>query len=129
MARLYSTLRNQAAYYNVPLAVYFDGYQPDRMEQLGSLKSDVTILGRDIHGAAPDLALALRIAGQPTGIGIRLEDVEHAAGMVREACLACRDGRNLLLTSLDSPGMDMDLNSLRSVFRDCKEIAETKGQE
>jgi hypothetical protein len=128
-ARLYSTLRNQAAYYNVPLAVYFDGYQSDRMEQLGSLKPDVTILGRDVHGAAPGLALALRMTDQAAGIGINLEDAQNAAGMVQEACLACRDGRNLLLTSLDSPGMDMDLNSLRVVFQNCKEIAETKGQE
>jgi hypothetical protein len=128
-ARLYSTLRNQAAYYNVPLAVYFDGYQADQMERLGSLKPEITILGRDIHGEEPGLALVLQMTDQPAGIGINLEDVESAAGMVRQACLACRDGRNLLLTSLGSPGMDMDLNSLRSVFRDCKEIAEKRGQE
>lgn len=119
-ARLYSTLRNQAAYYNVPLAVYFEGYQTDHLEQLSSLKPEITILGRDIHGEEPGLALALQITHQPAGIGINLEDVEHAAGIVREASSACREGHNLLLTSLGSPGMDIDLNSLRSVFRDCK---------
>lgn len=128
-ARLYSTLRNQAAYYNVPLAVYFEGYHPDHMEQLSSLKPDIAILGRDIHGEAPGLALALQFTDQPAGIGINLENPEQAAGMVRAACSACRDGRNLLLTSLGSPGMKVDLDSLRSVFRNSGEIEETRGWE
>jgi hypothetical protein len=128
-ARLYSTLRNQAAYYNVPLAVCFEGYHPDHMEQLSSLKPDVTILGRDINGEEPGLAPAMQFTNKPAGIGINLEDLDHAAGMVRAACSACRDGRNLLLTSLDSPGMNIDLDSLRSVFRNAGEIAETRGQE
>jgi hypothetical protein len=129
VARLYGTLRNQAAYYNVPLAVYFEGYHPDNMEQLSGLKPDIVILGRNIHGDEPNLALALQFADQPAGIGINLEDPERAAGVVQAACSACRSGRNLLLTGLGAPGMNADLNSLRSLFRNCAEIEETRGQE
>lgn len=128
-ARLYSTLRNQAAYYNIPLAVYFEAYHPDHMEQLNSLKPDITILGRDIHGNEPSLALALQFTDKPVGIGINLEDPEHAAALVQAACSACRGGRNLMLTSLGSPGMDVNLDSLRPVFRNSGDIEETRGQE
>ncbi len=109
--------------------MFFEGYHPDHIEQLGSLKNDVTILGRNIYGDEPSLVLALQLSDRPAGIGINLEDPEHAAGLVREACSACRDGRNLLLTSLGSPGMNIDLNSLRSVFQNTGEIEATEGQE
>jgi len=129
VARLYGTLRNQAAYYNVPLAVYFEGYHADNMEQLSGLKPDIAILGRNVHGDEPNLALALQFADHPVGIGINLEDLERAAGVIRAACSACRNGRNLLLIGLGAPDMNADLNSLRALFRNCAELEETRGQQ
>ena len=127
VARLYATLRNQAAYYNVPLAVYFEGYHPDHMDQLSGLRHDITILGRNIHGDEPGMALLLQFTDKPAGIGINLEEPEQAAGVVRAAYSACRDRRNLLLTGLSPPAVSIDLNSLRSVFRNLAATEVTGG--
>lgn len=115
-ARIYGTLRNLAAYYNVPTAVYAEGYDPGVVEDITALKVDVYVLGRDCHGGRPDLAAALALAGKALAVGIGLPfDAPDAVRVLIEAArVACRDGHKLLLTSLGAIAGDTDLYAAKS---------------
>ena len=117
-ARIYNTLRNLAAHYNVPTAVYAAGYVTDTLHQVSALKMDVYILGRDLHGHDPDLATALALGADSigTGIGIRLDDTARAGAIIEAAMAACHSGHHLLLTSLETVDKGADLQSVRSML-------------
>lgn len=115
-ARVYGTLRNLAAYYNVPTAVYAEGYDLTTVKDIAALKLDVYVLGRDCHGGGPDLAAALALADKALAVGIGLPfDAPDAVRVLIEAArAACREGQKLLLTSLGAIAGDTDLDAVRS---------------
>lgn len=116
-ARAYNTLNNLAAYFDVPTAIYVDGYDATRLEAVAPLKVDVRILGRAGDGTPPDLTCAIELADGAlgAGIGVQLGSAVDARSQIEAVNAACARGDNLLVTSLGGVAPEIDLETLRAL--------------
>jgi len=120
-ARAYNTLSKLAAYFDIPVAIYLDGYTAAGLEAVTTVKIDIRILGSAQDGTAPDLASAIDLADGVlgAGIGVGLESPALARAQIEAANAACANGCNLLITGLGPVSPDIDLEALRALTGDC----------
>ncbi len=111
--RAFGTLRNLAAHYDVPTAVYVDGWAAHQVAALATLKVSAYLLGT---GAGDALASARILAAGPAAVGVPLAGVAgvDARAMVAAVCAARDEGCNLFLTTAGAVTADGDLAGLRA---------------
>jgi hypothetical protein len=118
--RIYTTLKNVAAYYNIPVALYLEGYDPRELQRFSSLNADIYIVGPSIEKSLPPLSALWALAQEALGLGLGLagDNVEQALGTVQEAVQCRRQGKqNFFFTSLGPLTREVDLESLRQLLK------------
>lgn len=123
--RMYTTLKNMAAYYNIPVALYLEGYDPEQVQWFSSLNADIYIAGPSLAQSLPPLSALWTLAEGVLGVGIGVPggDGEKAQVTLQEAVECRRQGkRNFFFTSIGPLTRDVDLESLRQVLRAIKQI-------
>lgn len=68
--KAYNTLKNLASYYDVPIAIYLENYQPELLPELAKLKLPFLFLGCDCDGNYPDPEILAEISNDYQGLGI-----------------------------------------------------------
>jgi hypothetical protein len=110
--RAFGTLRNLAAHYDVPAAVYAEAWTAQQIPGLASLRLPVYLLG---SGAGDALAAARILAAERAGVGVPIST--GASGDARATMAAVhaarREGRNFFLTTAGAVGGQGDLTGLR----------------
>ena len=118
--RIYTTIKNVAAYYNIPVALYLEGYDPDQLQRFSSLNADIFIVGPSIEKSSPPLSALWALGEEALGLGLGLggDDFEQALGTVHEAVQCRRQGKhNFFFTSLGPVTREVDLESLRQLIK------------
>lgn len=117
--KAFNTLKNMAAYFDVPLGLYLEDYSPDILQDLDKLKLPFLWLGADTSGAVPTPETVRSLAHEFTGIGVPLDFANPAqareqAVQYRAALSDC----NYLLTSCGELPRDSDLEVLITLTRE-----------
>lgn len=114
--KAFNTLCNVAKYFNIPTAIYLEGYSKNILTTIDKLKVDFYLFGETEDGTAPDPNWFTELAGRVKGIGIALpfndktEALSHA-----QLCRTTLAGNNLLFTSLGDLDRDTDLDTARAI--------------
>jgi hypothetical protein len=116
--RIYSTMRNIASYYNIPVGLFLRGYGDEDLSELRSLGLDILALGSDASGDVADIARAMSLANGHNVIPFSLPPHcsprfgEHLDG-VMQAAHAKREGMIAIVAEPDED--EIDVEELRSV--------------
>ncbi len=111
--KAYSTIKNMAAYYDVPLVLYLENYHQDQLQALVTLKLPFLWLGCDSSGKYPDPSKLAELAENFQGLGLPINfcDTEQALAQAQAYRQALPDG-NYLLCSAGELDRDSDLEAL-----------------
>lgn len=103
--RAYGTLRNLAAHYDVPAALYVEDWTESRIAEIAALRLPFYLLGR---GAGDALTAARTLAAAPAGVGVSVpEDSGNEVRFLADEVRAARaGGLNLFLTTSAAGGGD-----------------------
>ncbi|QIB66062.1 hypothetical protein [Kineobactrum salinum] len=117
--KVYNTLKNMAAYFSVPLAIFLEDYDPALLPEFGKLRVPFVLLGADRDGQPPALDGIQALATQVEGLGLPLPfgDPEQA----RDCAAAYRDALgdgNYLYTAMQELSPDMDLEAVLALVDD-----------
>lgn len=119
--RIYTTLKNVAAYYNIPIALYLEGYDPEQLQRYSSLNADIYILGPSVQKSPPPFAALSALGKELLGMGIGLpgDNSEKAIQIVHEVVLhyQMQGKHNFFFTSLGPVSREVDLESLRQLIK------------
>jgi hypothetical protein len=124
--RIYTTLKNVASYYNIPVALYLEDYDPQDLRQFSSLNADIYILGPTVLKCPPPLAVLSALGEEPLGIGIGLpgDSSDKVITTVHEVVLhyQMQGKHNFFFTSLGPVTRDVDLESLQQLIKAITQI-------
>lgn len=125
--RIYNTLKNIAAYYNLPAGLYLQGYQAGNLQQFSQLGMDFYSLGHSLDGGLPvlgDLWELGRESSLGVGIGLPVDDPEKARAFIRQGLEYCRGGRKrgCFFTSCGEIDRSIDLGTLRQVTEEIRQV-------
>jgi hypothetical protein len=117
--RIYNTLANIAAHYDVRLGLYLQGVGSEEAAAFSQLKADIYILGPAEAQPIPSPRDLWRL-GQgavAVGLGIPLDDLDLAREVIGEGERLCRDraGPGFFLTSIGPVTRDADLEAVRAL--------------
>ncbi len=116
--KVFNTLKNVAAYFDVPVGLYLDDYAPERIAQFEKLKLPFLWLGRDAGGCLVAPETAREISSMYSGLGLPIEfanpDLAWEQAMAYAEALP---GYNYLLTSTGDIDPDSDLEALIALTR------------
>jgi hypothetical protein len=126
--RLYQTLKNIAAYYNIPVSLYLQGYQTHNLAQFASLKMDIYILGPSLDNSLPPLSELWNLSNGALGVGLGLpvNDLKKARELIAEGLDLYRaqgGKKGFFFTSFGPVNKDVDLGTLHQLI---KEISQTR---
>lgn len=112
--RAFGTLRNLAAHYDVPLALYLESWSAAQLPGIAALRMPFYVLG---PGAGEALAAARTLAGAATGVGLSLpeSDAAGAAALVAAVRAARSEGPRLFLTMAPATAHREDPAPLRAL--------------
>ncbi|MCF8120666.1 MAG: hypothetical protein K9L83_10695 [Deltaproteobacteria bacterium] len=117
--RVYQTLRNIAAYYNITTGLYVEGFGAGDLEALGSFRMDLYMAGPSMEGPYPAAFQWASLGGDSLGIGlgIPLDRLEDAGDFIEQGIDLCRSagGRGLFFTSCGPVGRDTDFEALHQI--------------
>lgn len=123
--RIYTTLKNVASYYNIPVALYLEGYDVEQLQRFSSLNADIYILGPSCGQRLPAVAALSALAEEALGIGVGLQGDESGQGMATlEEVVRYSKGQgkpNFFFTSLGPVTSEVDLESLRQLIKAIKQ--------
>ncbi len=114
--KVFNTLCNVAKYFNIPTAIYLEGYTQDILASIDKLKLDFYFFAQTADGAIPDPDCFVELAQRVNGIGLALpfddasEALRHA-----ELCRKTLVGTNMLFTSPGDLAYDTDLDTARLI--------------
>jgi len=121
--KAFNTLRNVAKYFNIPTAIYVDGYTPETLTTIDKLKMDFYFFGEAADGAIPDPGLFLDLAQRVGGVGIALPFHDLTATLrYAGLCRKTLAGKNILFTSLGELAWDTDLDAARAITSGLKSL-------
>jgi Uroporphyrinogen decarboxylase (URO-D) len=121
--KAFNTLCNVARYFNIPTAIYLEGYTQKILTTIDKLKMDFYFFGETEDGTAPDPGWFSELAERVKGIGIALpfgdktEALHHA-----NLCKITLAGKNVLFTTLGDMDRDTDLDMTRVITTGLKAI-------
>jgi len=114
--KAFNTLLNVAKYFNIPTAIFLDGYTQTTLASVDKLKLDFYFFGETAEGTIPDPGWFLELAQAVSGIGVALplNDVTEALRYA-ELCIQTLADTNILFTSPGNLAYDTDLDALRTI--------------
>lgn len=124
--RIYNTLKNIASYYNLPAALYLQGYQPQNLAQFSSLRMDIYILGPSIDRNLPPLSeiWALGVGALGVGLSLPLDDLEKAKEIISEglSLYKTQGKQSFFFTSFGPVTRDVDIETLQQLIKEISRI-------
>ncbi len=121
--RAFNTLCNVARYFNIPTAIYVEGYTRKTLASIDKLKLDFYFFGEAADGSIPDPEWFVELAQRVGGIGVALpfnnvtETLRHA-----ELCSKTLAGKNILFTSAGDLVQDTDLDTACAITNGLKSL-------
>ena len=124
--RIYNTLKNIAAHFTIPVGLYLEGYQHQKVNQFAKLKMDYYVLGPAADSGMPVLTELFNLGegSLGVGIGLPLDDLEKAREIIKQGSDHYRtgDGRGIFFTSHGPVTRDIDLDFLHQITREVRQI-------
>jgi hypothetical protein len=124
--RLYQTLRNITAYYNLSDALYLQGYRPEDLGAFASLNMDLYILGpSEAMGLPPFSALGdLGAESRGIGIGLPLTDIHQVREIIQQGVdwYRARGQRRFFFTSFGPVTRDVHLETLQQLIQEIGQV-------
>ncbi len=124
--RLYNTLKNVAAYYDVLSGLYLQNYRAGDLPRLAALNLDIYVLGPPLEGGLPPLEGLWELAQGAVGVGVGLptDDLPAAREVIRLGLelYAKRGRRGLFFTSLGSLTREASLETLRQLIGEINQV-------
>lgn len=121
--KAFNTLCNVAKYFNIPTAIYVEGYTRKTLATIDKLKMDFYFFGATADGTIPDPEWFLELAQRVNGIGVALpfNDVTEALRQA-ELCRKILAEKNILFTSPGDLARDTDLDTARAITSGLKSL-------
>jgi hypothetical protein len=120
--RLYQTLKNITAYYNISDALYLQGYRPEDLGAFASFKMDIYILGPSQDQCLPPLSALWDLGAEARGIGIGLpmSDILKAREIIQQGLdwYRARGQRRFFFTSFGPVTRDVHLETLQQLIQE-----------
>lgn len=111
--RAFGTLRNLAAHYDVPVALYVDDWSAEQLPEIAALRMSGYVLG---SGGGDALAAACVLASEPVTAAVTVpEDADAALALAAAVGGARAQGHNLFLTTSVVAGSGSDPAALREL--------------
>ncbi|MBI5014805.1 MAG: hypothetical protein HZB55_04860 [Deltaproteobacteria bacterium] len=122
--RVYSTLKNVASYYNIPLVLYLEDYDPPTLASLAALRADVYLLGPAPGNRDPAPGDLLHLTAEAQGLGpcLALDDVTAVDEWARLGQEIGSQLRGWFAAGFDPPGREVDLETAHVVVRRIREL-------
>jgi hypothetical protein len=124
--RLYQTLKNITAYYNISDALYLQGYRPEDLGTFAALNMDIYILGPSETGGFPPLEALWELGDQSRGIGIGLplSDMARVREIIQQGMdwYRAKGQRRFFFTSFGPMTRDISLETLQQLIREINEV-------
>ena len=124
--KIYNTLRNLAAHYDIPVGMFLRNYGEDVPPGLELLKMDFHVLGLSLDGGLPPRRSLERLAGQGLGLGIGLpmDDLDAAREMIALGMELYRaqSGRGFFFTSLGPATREADLETVHQLVKEISRV-------
>lgn len=124
--RLYQTLKNITAYYNLSDALYLQGYRPEDLGSFASLKMDIYILGPSQDQSLPPLSALWDLGAEARGIGIGLplSDIPKAREIIQQGLdwYRAKGQRSFFFTSFGPVTRDVHLETLQQLIREISQV-------
>jgi len=114
--KAYNTLRNVARYFNIPTAIYVEGFGSQTLASIDRLNLDFYFFGAMAAGELPVPELFLELAERVSGIGLPLpfQDVDAALSHAK-CCQETLAGKNISFTTPGELSRDTDLEATRAI--------------
>jgi len=124
--RIYNTLKNIAAYYNICAGLYLQGYRTQSLIDFTRLGMDIYIPGPSLNKNLPPLS-ELWSLGEDTlgvGLGLPLVNLEKAKEIIYEGLRLYRDkaGRGFFFTSLGPATRDVNPEILHELVNEISNL-------
>ncbi len=124
--KIYNTLRNLAAHYDIPIGMFLQNYGEELPAGLELLKMDFFVLGLSAGGGLPSRRVLEALAGQGMGmgIGLPLDDLQSAREVMAlgEELYRSQSGRGLFFTSLGPVTRDANLDNLHQLVNEISRV-------
>lgn len=120
--KVYNTLKNVARYFDIPVGLYLQGYDPDHLEKLNVLKMDLHVLGPSVQGGLPRVSQVWELGADSLGVGIALplNDLSEARRIIARGAQLyhAQQGRGFFFTSHGPATREVDLEMLHELVRE-----------
>lgn len=117
--RIYNTLKNIAAHYDVPVGLYLQGYRSEDLSGFSPLNMDIYILGPAVNDPLPPVSGLWELGDGALGVGLGLpvDDPGKARAVIDEGLRLYREraGPGFFLTSIGPVTREVDLKGLREL--------------
>jgi len=124
--RLYNTLKNISAYYNIPIGLYLQGYRLQNLDRFSKLKMDFYILGPSLDSGMPALSDLWNLGYGALGVGISLplDNLEKVREIIKQVLdfYQTKGGMGFFFTSHGPVNRDIDLDILHQVTREIHQL-------
>jgi len=124
--KIYNTLRNLAAHYDIPVGMFLRNYGGDVPPGLELLKMDFHVLGLSLDGGLPPRQSLERLAGEGLGLGIGLpmDDLATAREMIALGIdlYRAQSGRGFFFTSLGPATREADLETVHQLVKEISRV-------
>lgn len=124
--KVYNTLRNLAAHYDIPVGMFLQNYGSELPPGLDLLKMDFFVLGLGQDGGLPSREALEYLAGQGLGLGIGLplDDLAAAREVMSLGVELYRaqSGRGFFFTSLGPVTRDANLETLHQLVKEISRV-------
>ncbi|MBU4564047.1 MAG: uroporphyrinogen decarboxylase family protein [Desulfarculus sp.] len=124
--KIYNTLRNLAAHYDIPVGMFLQNYGDDLPPGLEELKMDFHVLGLSQDGGLPPRKSLELLAGEGLGLGIGLpmDDLEAAKETMSLGIdmYRARSGRGFFFTSLGPATREANLDTVHQLVKEISRV-------
>ena len=124
--KIYNTLRNLAAHYDIPVGMFLQDYDTQPPSGLELLNLDFHVLGLSAEGGLPPRGALADLAGRGLGLGIGLplDDLEAARETMALGVdlYRAQSGRGFFFTSLGPATRDANLDTMHQLVREISRV-------
>jgi len=124
--KIYNTLKNISAYYNVPAGLYLQGCRPENLSRFQALKMNIYVMGPSLEKRLLPLSELWNMGsgGSGIGLGLPLDDLEKAREIINEgiSLYRAKGGRGLFFTGFGPVTRDVNLDTLHQVVKEIFEV-------
>jgi hypothetical protein len=124
--RIYNTLKNIAAYFDIPVGLYLKDYRSDNISDFSKLNMDLYILGPSLNRnmLRPSDLWHLGKGSLGLGLGLPLNDIEAAREFMHEGLRLYHDQaeHGLFFTSFEPVTRNINLENIHALMNELSKL-------